>query len=607
MVQDTVYSNLLPVRQMPRYIYGAPCTAGKESEVQPKGASEAIMTPFVVRGGRLWAFQDLRDDAGPFAHAVTCVEAEQHVTAEWYAEADRLGWYIALLNRCLNKLTGRLGLNFDREHQRYYFEPDEPGMPKEVTYRPLNARKATRSVVWQPKKKSTGEARGYWLHRGGQPSLHPGLPGMWLLSIRPELRVTSDGMPADRRHGISAGGSPARSHACSTTTCWARCSSGATSSGTAPRRSSCRSGQAAAAADLHLDGQRKVRWPGIPDEHAKPFKNVEYLDDLFTWAEAEGLLGEDATTMSDDETTAAWDDLDDGRGDRVTVARPRPAEGITGRSASPLISSDYLPEPLLLFADDGLHVDPKAGHRAVRPQVAHLHWSASQAAARRVHRRRRAGRCRPPLAGRARPRASTATPRTPSSPAGCPTAGSSPQLEFADPWDEELGQAELRQVLEIRSQKDRFEALLQLLEGKLRMLAERDNPPEYIVIALSDEIVSRCGTADYTSSETGAVHRDLRRALKAAAMKYRIPTQILQAAHHRRPRQDAASRIAWNFFTGMYCKAGGYPWSPHGLDQGHLLRRNRLLPAAGQRIPDHADQPHPGIRRARRRAGPARA
>ena len=36
----------------------------------------------------------------------------------------------------------------------------------------------------------------------------------------------------------------------------------------------------------------KIQWPGIPDEHAMPFRNVEYLDDLFTWAEAEGLTGD---------------------------------------------------------------------------------------------------------------------------------------------------------------------------------------------------------------------------------------------------------------------------------------------------------------------------
>ena len=62
MVQDTVYSNLLPVRQMPRYVYGAPCLGEKESDVRPEGAPEALMTPFIVRDGWLWAFQDLRDE-----------------------------------------------------------------------------------------------------------------------------------------------------------------------------------------------------------------------------------------------------------------------------------------------------------------------------------------------------------------------------------------------------------------------------------------------------------------------------------------------------------------------------------------------------------------
>lgn len=28
-----------------------------------------------------------------------------------------------------------------------------------------------------------------------------------------------------------------------------------------------------------------IMWPGIPPEHAMPFTNVDYVDDLFTWAE----------------------------------------------------------------------------------------------------------------------------------------------------------------------------------------------------------------------------------------------------------------------------------------------------------------------------------
>jgi len=38
--------------------------------------------------------------------------------------------------------------------------------------------------------------------------------------------------------------------------------------------------------------QGNVTWPGIPAEHAKPFNNVEYVDDLFSWAEFQSLEAE---------------------------------------------------------------------------------------------------------------------------------------------------------------------------------------------------------------------------------------------------------------------------------------------------------------------------
>jgi hypothetical protein len=249
----------------------------------------------------------------------------------------------------------------------------------------------------------------------------------------------------------------------------------------------------------------------------------------------------------------------------VTVARPRPPRTLA--APSPLITSDYLREPLLLFAEDGLHVDPKAGIARYGPRS--LTSTGRHPARLRVGfigAAERIDTARRWLASQAE--GVNGDAKNPEFPGWMPDRGFFSQLEFADSWDEELGQAELRQVLEIRSQKDRFDAVLQLLEGKLRMLAERDNPPEYILIAVSDEIVSRCGSADYADLQTGLVHRDLRRALKAIAMKYRIPTQILQQPTIDGRDRTPASRIAWNFFTGMYCKAGGYPWSPHGLTKG---------------------------------------
>jgi hypothetical protein len=43
-----------------------------------------------------------------------------------------------------------------------------------------------------------------------------------------------------------------------------------------------------------------------------PFRNVEYLDDLVTWAEAEGLTDDDDNGQSDNDTEDAWDGPGDG-------------------------------------------------------------------------------------------------------------------------------------------------------------------------------------------------------------------------------------------------------------------------------------------------------
>jgi hypothetical protein len=250
----------------------------------------------------------------------------------------------------------------------------------------------------------------------------------------------------------------------------------------------------------------------------------------------------------------------------MTAAKPAPPP--TRRVApSSLITSSYMREPLLLFAEDGLHVDPKSGIARYGPRSL---TSAGQHPARLrvgfIGTAERIDTARKWLETQAE--GVNGDAKNPEFPGWKPDRGFFSVLEFADGWNEELGQAELRQVMETGAQRDRFQAMVDLFDSKLRMLAERDNPPEYIVVAMSDEIVKRCGTAEYKDAETGRIHRDLRRALKANAMKYRIPTQIVQATTAEGRDPTPGSRIAWNFFTAMYCKAGGYPWSPYGLTPG---------------------------------------
>jgi hypothetical protein len=135
--------------------------------------------------------------------------AERHETREWWDDPVRSGWLVTLLNRALNKLTGRRGLNLDKAHKRYYFEPvreelvpneNEPGTsptvvtkPRKVSYRPLNSSTSELHVVWQPKKRSTGELRNHWKHRAVGLRFHRVSPDQWVLSLRPEHRFTTDG------------------------------------------------------------------------------------------------------------------------------------------------------------------------------------------------------------------------------------------------------------------------------------------------------------------------------------------------------------------------------------------------------------------------------
>jgi hypothetical protein len=88
--------------------------------------------------------------------------------------------------------------------------------------------------------------------------------------------------------------------------------------------------------------------------------------------------------------------------------------------------------------------------------------------------------------------------------------------------------------------------------------------PDIIVLALTQAITEKA----YTAQVKGRFYLDLRRALKAAAMKWGIPIQILT---HRTLEgksvdlQDPATR-AWNFCTAQYYKAQGIPWRPTAID-----------------------------------------
>jgi len=233
----------------------------------------------------------------------------------------------------------------------------------------------------------------------------------------------------------------------------------------------------------------------------------------------------------------------------------------------PKISCQYLGEPLLCFADGKQHIDPKFGVLNFGPKsyspikrhpslvrVGFIGSAETIEIAKQWMEKTAQG-----VLG---------DDKHPAFPGFQKERGFFSELVFDDAWIGQLNRSEIEDVLKIKSERERFEAAVKLLESKLNLLSRKDQPPEYIVVALPEQLSKKCRVADYKDTELGDIHMDLRRAFKSMAMKYRIPTQLLNMETVNGRDKDHQSKIAWNFFTGLYFKAGGFPWGPVGLQPG---------------------------------------
>jgi hypothetical protein len=300
-VTDVLYSTLLPVERVPAHLFGAATDARFPSEVEGR-ARAPFVSPFILHGDRLWAFQDLRDKDGPFAGDVDRASTERHTVSDWLTDPDRARLIQQLLNRCLNKLTGHRGLHLDKEHHRFYFPAERVGAPRSVSYVPLNKPSATRKVVWQPTRKKDGATRNHWFHRGVslQFILLDRATESWVLAMRPELRLTLDGETPYPSKAVGRRVTRRKSRLFNYDLLgeiqfWRDYLSESSA------RMTLRFSETSALVVSTSMLEASVAWPGIPAEYAMPFSNVHFLDDLFSWAEG----------SPQEESADEWEESDD--------------------------------------------------------------------------------------------------------------------------------------------------------------------------------------------------------------------------------------------------------------------------------------------------------
>ncbi|MER8751205.1 hypothetical protein NKH57_18375 [Mesorhizobium sp. M1050] len=141
-----------------------------------------------------------------------------------------------------------------------------------------------------------------------------------------------------------------------------------------------------------------------------------------------------------------------------------------------------------------------------------------------------------------------------------------------------LPSKEIGRLAAIPGQREVTRAVVESMVEEISVLAEQTVKPDVILIALPVDIIERTVNAretldeDKDETEAGG-DLDFRGMLKAAAMQFRIPIQLIWPTTYdpsyrisrklkessQRRTQDAAT-IAWNLVTAIYYKAGGLPW-----------------------------------------------
>lgn len=282
---DTVYSTLLPVERMPRFLYRAETSVRDRSEIPDVQAGQyPLMVPYILHDSAVWAFQDFRDEDSPFASAVDVGSTERFEVDEMVAEPDQLRLVQQVLNRTLHKLAGRRDLALDVEHRRYYFRPSTPGEERREAYSSIQGRTSRLAVVWQPVIKARNERRHYWMHRAVSLGFVFLGDGTWCLAMRPEFHITSDSVEPYSSEKIGARVTKKKSRMFNadllTELQFWRHYLGEGMPRLVMKFSET---QAVHVSTTLLRGE--VDWPGIPPEHDVNYSNVEYLDDLLTIAE----------------------------------------------------------------------------------------------------------------------------------------------------------------------------------------------------------------------------------------------------------------------------------------------------------------------------------
>lgn len=232
---------------------------------------------------------------------------------------------------------------------------------------------------------------------------------------------------------------------------------------------------------------------------------------------------------------------------------------------------DYLEEPTLAFADGLFHIDPKVGIPAAGP------WSRDEPFHPAVVTAGFVGTAE--TIATSRRWLTRAAEGVDGDDDHHPFCGYQPDGPFrsrlrVDGPDAKITAQDVRALTADGLKRlDGFKHLLAVIDGLLAQLASLDAPPTIAFVALPSELTKRYWSVSQWAKGVETVW-NLRAGIKARAMPLKLRTQLLQQGTIESNLEQHTSELehpadlAWNLFTGVYFKAGGFPWAPVGIPEG---------------------------------------
>jgi hypothetical protein len=131
-IEELLVTNLLPVTELPTVVQSADTSMRKKSDIG-QFTKRTDTPPFILREGKLYTFSDLHDINNPLESAVDPKTIRDVLLSTWFASEDTQRWAIELFNLVFRQHCWARRLRFDRDGQRFFFQPQDQ-QPKRIVW-----------------------------------------------------------------------------------------------------------------------------------------------------------------------------------------------------------------------------------------------------------------------------------------------------------------------------------------------------------------------------------------------------------------------------------------------------------------------------------------